>query len=247
MTLNEAITVLRDAGVENPEFDARELFAHFGSVPRHELVSRNASVDDELIKAPIAERAKRKPLQYIIGRVGFYRETYKVTPACLIPREDTEILVDYAVKNIPEGESFIDICTGSGCIAISTLKNTKGTSCTAIDISESALLIAEENARENGVSDRICFAKADALSYVPHEKVFAILSNPPYVTAEEYGQLDKELYHEPKIALVGRDNGLEFYKKITQLTKDSLKLNASSAKVNSYCVHNYLRIINIYI
>lgn len=223
MTLNEAINVLNAAGIENAEFDARELFLHFGNFARHELISRSVSLDDEVITKPLTERAKRKPLQYIIGRVGFYRETYKVTPDCLIPREDTEILVDFAVKNIPEGETFLDICTGSGCIAISTLKNTKNTSCTALDISAPALAIARENAEKNGVLERIRFLNADALSFVPQEKVFAILSNPPYVTSDEYENLAPELYHEPKMALVGRDFGLEFYKKITSLTKNSIK------------------------
>ncbi len=223
MTLNEAINTLRAAGIQNPEFDARELFAHFGSFSKHELVSRSVALCDEIIAEPIRRRAEREPLQYIVGKVGFYRESYKVTKDCLIPREDTEILVDYAVKKIPDGESFIDLCTGSGCIAVSTLKNTKNTKCTAIDISDAALSVAKENAKTNGVSDRVVFLKTDALGFIPDEKVFAILSNPPYVTEEEYGHLEKELYHEPKIALVGNDGGLEFYKKITALTKDSLK------------------------
>ncbi len=223
MTLNEAINALKEAGVENPEFDARELFIRFGKLSRHEAVSRNVSLDDEVIAKPIAERAKRKPLQYIIGEIGFFRESYEVTPDCLIPRQDTEILVDYAVKNIPEGETFIDLCTGSGCIAISTVKNTKNTSCLAIDISDAALSIAKGNALKNAVSERIEFSTANALSFKPREKVFAILSNPPYVTEEEYENLEAELYHEPKLALVGADNGLEFYKKITKNTKDFLK------------------------
>ncbi|MBQ7333469.1 MAG: peptide chain release factor N(5)-glutamine methyltransferase [Clostridia bacterium] len=225
MTLNEAIESLKKAGIENPEFDARELFMHFGKLKMHELVSRSAALEDEIIAEAIRKRAERVPLQYIIGHVGFYRESYKVSPACLIPRQDTEILVDYAVKNIPDGEEFLDICTGSGCIAISTLKNTKNTSCSAIDVSEAALAVAEENAKENGVSARIKFLKTDALTFIPKKKVFAVLSNPPYVTDEEYEKLDAELYHEPKIALVGADRGLAFYKKITSLTKGSLKPN----------------------
>ncbi len=223
MTLNEAINALKEANIENPEFDARELFIHFGKLSRHDAVARGISLDDEIIAKPIAERAKRKPLQYIIGEVGFFRESYEVTPDCLIPRQDTEILVDYAVKNIPEGEAFIDLCTGSGCIAISTVKNTKNTRCLAIDVSEPALSVAKANAQRNEVSERLEFLAADALNFKPQEKVFAILSNPPYVTENEYENLDAELYYEPKLALVGRDNGLEFYKKITKNTKDFLK------------------------
>ena len=223
MTLNEAIITLKNAGVENPEFDARELFIHFGKLPRHSVISRSVSLDDSIIASPISERAKRVPLQYIIGEIGFFHETYIVTPDCLIPRQDTEILVDFAVKNIPDGERFIDLCTGSGCIAISTLKNTNNTVCLAIDISKPALKLAETNAKENGVSERIEFKADNALAFKPQEEVFAILSNPPYVTESEYENLDKELYFEPKLALVGNDNGLEFYKKITKNTKDFLK------------------------
>ena len=223
MTLNEAISILKEAGIETPEFDARELFIHFGKLSRYSIVSRSVSLDDSIISGPIEERAKRKPLQYIIGELGFFRESYEVTPDCLIPRQDTEILVDYAVKNIPSGETFIDLCTGSGCIAVSTLKNTLNTSCLAVDISSPALSVAKRNAIKNGVSERVEFSLQDALAYKPCGKVFAVLSNPPYVTESEYESLDKELYYEPKIALVGNDNGLEFYKKITRNVKDFLK------------------------
>jgi len=223
MTLNEAINALREAGIESAEFDARELFKHFGSLKSHELVSRGVSLNDEIIKHRVEQRARRIPLQYIIGEVGFYREIYKVTPDCLIPREDTEILVDYAVKHIPDGEDFIDICTGSGCVAISTLKNTNDTRCLALDISKAALAVAKENAEANGVFERIEFIRADAKSFVPTKKAFAVLSNPPYVTDDEYASLKKELYHEPKIAFVGGKDGLDFYKKIVSLTKDFIK------------------------
>jgi len=223
MTLNEAIKILSDAGVESPEFDAREIFMHFTSLKGYELVSRSSSSDDERLAAAIAERAARKPLQYILGYVGFYRECYKVTPDCLIPREDTEILVDFAVKNIPEGESFIDICTGSGCVAISTLKNTKNTTALAIDLSLPALTLARENAENNGVSERLELLEKDALTFIPDKEVFAILSNPPYVTVSEYASLQSELYHEPEIAFVGGEDGLDFYKKIVPLTKEKIK------------------------
>ena len=222
MTLNDAICTLREAGIESAEFDARELFIHFGTFKRHDLVSRNASLDDDIIRKPLAERASRKPLQYIIGSVGFYKEVYKVSPDCLIPRQDTEILVDYAVKNIPDGESFIDLCTGSGCVAISTLKNTKNTTALAVELSKAALDVARENARKNGVFERIRFIEADVLNFTPEKSVYAILSNPPYVTKNEYEAFEKELYYEPKMAFVGGEDGLDFYRAIVRLVKNSL-------------------------
>ena len=223
MTMNDAIKALREAGIESAEHDARLLFSHFGSFAPHELVLKTAVISDELIKKPLEERISRRPLQYIIGEVGFYKESFSVSEDCLIPRQDTEILVDYAVKNIPEGESFLDICTGSGCIAISTVKNTKNTRALAIDLSEKALECARRNAVKNGVLEKIDFLLADALEYEPKERYFAVLSNPPYVTEEEYRELEKELYYEPKMALVARDGGLEFYKKLVPAMKDSIK------------------------
>lgn len=222
MTLSEAIQALEKAGIESAAHDARELFAHFGNVAKNDLIFKNTEIPDSVISKPLSERIERRPLQYIIGEVGFYRESYIVNGACLIPREDTEILVDFAVKNIPSGAKLLDICTGSGCIAISSLKNTHETTATALDISEEALDVAKLNAERLGVSDRINFICENALTFKPKEKFFAILSNPPYVTEEEYLSLEKELYYEPKIALTAADDGLDFYKKIVPLVKDSL-------------------------
>lgn len=223
MTLDFAIKALRKAGVKNPEHDAREIFCKIGKMPMHSLVDRNAKCESREAHSAIERRACGEPLQYILGEVGFYRESYEVNPACLIPREDTEILVDYAVKNIPAGEKFIDICSGSGCIAVSTLKNTEYTSAVAVELSLSAIELAKRNAERNGVSERIEFLRLDALDYKPKEQVFAILSNPPYVTPEEYKSFDKELYHEPKMAFLGGTFGLDFYEKIIPNCKGALK------------------------
>ena len=154
MKLREAIEILKCAGVENPRYDARELFIRIGKMKAAELLSPDAECDSCELESAIERRRKREPLQYIIGEVDFYRESYKVTPDCLIPRQDTEILVDYAVKHIPEKATFLDLGTGSGCIAISTLKNTKKTKAFAVDISEAALNLARYNAEKNGVHER---------------------------------------------------------------------------------------------
>lgn len=215
MTLDEAVRRLRDGGVREPEHDARELFRHFGGIPRHELVLKNTEVDSAALSAAVARRSRGEPLQYIIGETGFYRETYEVNADCLIPREDTEILVDYAVKALHAGESFVDLCTGSGCIAVSVLANTTGTRATAVDISPAALAVAKRNAERNRVAERIDIVCGDAMSYRPKTEVYAVLANPPYVTEAEYSELERELYHEPRLALVGGDDGLDFYRAIT--------------------------------
>ena len=222
ITLKEAIDKLKEAGVPSPEYDARELFRTFGTRSREPITLRSHSDSAELADA-LKRRAEREPLQYIIGSVGFFREEYKVTPDCLIPRADTEILVEYAAKNIPRGESFADLCSGSGCIGISTLKNTTGTRCDAYDISDGAINLTKENAMRNGVSDRLRVIKKDLLAEDIDGEYFAILSNPPYIPKEVYRGLDKEIFSEPKIAFVGGDSGLIFYERLIPVCKERIK------------------------
>ena len=213
--------MLKSAGVESPEYDARLIFEHVGGINRHKLALSDTECEAEMIKDALDQRAKGEPLQYIIGRVGFYREEYKVTPDCLIPREDTEILVDYAVKNLPRGSKFIDLCTGSGCIAISTLKNTCETTAVAVDVSAAALKVAEENSRLCGVENRLELIELDLLNdgkRLLGQSFSAVLSNPPYVSLSEYGELERELYREPRIALTDEGDGSLFYRKLIPLS-----------------------------
>ena len=212
MTFKECIDALRAAGIETAEHEARELFTRFADFPRGGVIlNTDASASEELSSA-VERRCSREPLQYIVGEVGFYRELYSVSPDCLIPRADTETLVDFAVKALKEGARFLDVCTGSGCIAVSTLKNTRATTAVAVDISYGALDIASKNAAKNGVGDRIEFLRMDALSGAPDGKFDAVLSNPPYVSQSEYEALAPELYFEPKLALLGGEDGADFYR-----------------------------------
>ena len=219
MTLKEAIEKLRAAGVESADYDARELFRFY--CPG--AVMLNTECDSPELLSAVERRANREPLQYIIGEVGFYRESYKLTPDCLIPRADTEILVDYAVRNLPEGALFLDLCTGSGCVAISTLNNTKNTCCIAVDIDGGALAVAEENAHRNGVGDRIHLRRLDLMNEVVDEDVFAVLSNPPYVSESVYLTLEGEIFAEPKHAFVGGEDGGDFYRHFTPIYKEKIR------------------------
>lgn len=222
MTLAQAIEILKENGIDSPEYDARELFRVFGKLNTSLITLRTESNAEELIRA-IERRSEREPLQYITGSVGFYREEYKVTPDCLIPRQDTEILVDYAVKHIPKGETFADLCSGSGCIGISTLKNTKNTLCDSYDVSDGALALTSENARLNGVSERITVTKKDLLIEDIDKEYFAILSNPPYIPRSVYEGLEKEIFKEPSIAFVGGEDGLVFYERLIPVCINRLK------------------------
>ncbi len=224
MKLSEATRLLREAGIDDARAEARILFSEFGGFSLADMIGADVESDLPKLVEALERRAKREPLQYIVGRVDFYRESYKVSPDCLIPRQDTEVLVDLAVKMIPEGERFIDLCTGSGCIAISTLKNTKDTTAVAVDLSRGALNIARENAEQNGVSDRLTLIECDALKSRIDGEFFAVLSNPPYVTKDAYGSLEPELYFEPKMALVGSDeDGAGFYRRIAELYCPAIK------------------------
>ena len=225
MTLSEAIKRLEEAGVDNPAYDARELFYRIGECEKP--IFLNTVCSSPKLDEAIARRAKREPLQYIIGNVGFYNEEYSVSPDCLIPRSDTEILVDLVVKRLPAGENMLDLCTGSGCIAISCVKNTESTRAVAVDISDGALKIAKKNAKDNGVSDRIELIKGDCLGTLPAEvikqKYFCLTSNPPYIKEEDYLKLEQELFHEPRLALVANGEGLEFYRALVPLGMSLVK------------------------
>lgn len=241
MNYKEAVKLLKDAGIGSCDYDARELFVHFGGFNRSEIFLSDPNCDSPELISAIERRAKREPLQYIIGEVEFYRESYIVTPDCLIPRDDTEILVDYAVKNLPDGAVFLDLCTGSGCVAVSTLKNTKNTLCIAADIDGGALAVAAENAHRNGVSDRLHLRRADLMSEVIEEDVFAVLSNPPYVSESAYEALESEIYHEPRHAFVGGIDGGDFYRALTPIYKKKIDKNGFIAYEIGYDQGNLLR------
>ena len=220
MTLKEAEKLLSDAGIEDARHEARVIFAAVGGEPIYKLLTPDYENNTREVEDAVRRRAKREPLAYIIGWVDFYNESYKVTPDVLIPRPDTEVLVDFAVNNIPEGESFIDLCTGSGCVAISTLANTKETRAVAVDISAKALAVAKENAEAMKVSERIEFILADVTEKAHSDRVFAVLSNPPYVSEGAYKTLEPEIFKEPTIAFLGGEDGGDFYRALTPLYRD---------------------------
>ena len=222
MKLSEAVKILRSAGIESAAYEARELFSHFGGFERAQLRVTDAECEcEELIRA-VNRRAEREPLQYIIGKVGFYREEYKTDSRALIPRADTELLVDYAVEHLPSGARFLDLCTGTGCVGISVLCNTENTSAVLADISDGALSLAAENAQLLGVSDRAELIRRDVTESAVEGEFFAVLSNPPYIARSVYEGLESEIFHEPKIAFVGGEDGGEFYRILTPMYKNRI-------------------------
>ena len=204
---------LLSAGVENARLEA-------------ELLCRRFSDEGELLCAA-KRRCEGYPLQYLLGEWDFYRETYEVSEDCLIPRSDTEILVERAVAMLPPNATFLDLCTGSGCVAISTLCARSDTTAVAVDLFDKTLALAMRNGVKNGVSDRLQGVQADVLKAPPaalaRMRFDAILSNPPYIRADVMPTLQREVRYEPKAALCGGTDGLDFYRAILQHWRSLLK------------------------
>ncbi len=218
MTYNEICNALAEANIENNRGEAAMLICHFCGINQAELLMRH---DEDFPSKELEDAVKRRaghfPLQYILGYWDFFKESYRVNENTLIPRSDTEKLVELALTLVPENARIIDLCTGSGCVAISTLASRKDCHAVAVDLYSKTLEVARENAERNGVGDRLGFVEADVLSPEFMEelgKFDCILSNPPYIESGEVSLLDEELSFEPQAALDGGDDGLDFYRVI---------------------------------
>lgn len=211
---------LSDAGIDTPSAEAALLLSHFCGVSHASLMADpDREWKSDALEDAVRRRIERQPLQYILGEWSFFEETYTVSPHCLIPRADTEILVEHAIRALPHGAHFADLCTGSGCIAISTLAHRPDCKALAVDLFPETLALARHNAERNGVADRLKFQQADVLDpHIPDaEAPFdAILSNPPYIPSTTVDTLDPELAFEPRAALDGGEDGLIFYRAIVK-------------------------------
>ncbi len=218
MTYNEICIALAQAGIENDRAEASMLICRFCGINQAELLlRREENFDSPELETALIKRCSHYPLQYILGYWDFCHETYRITEDTLIPRQDTEKLVELAVRMLPERARFIDLCTGSGCIAISTLSARPDCTAVAVDLFEKTLEIAGENAESNSVGERIGFVCNDVLSPAFMEELGefdCILSNPPYIESEQVPLLEQELSYEPAAALDGGIDGLKFYRVI---------------------------------
>ena len=212
MTYKDIVCHLRSVGIEDAESDAALLLEHYCNANRAHVFSfPDEDYTSSSLEEALKRRMKREPLQYILGEWGFFEESYFVNEHCLIPRADTELLVEKAIAALPRGSRFADLCTGSGCIAISTLKHREDCSALALDLFPNTLKLAQRNACHNGVETRLAFRLADILrsDALDGEDTFdAILSNPPYIRTSVLPSLEKELTAEPRAALDGGEDGL---------------------------------------
>ncbi len=208
------------AGID--ESDAEWIYSLVLGIKRSELsVERTVRVSESKSIAEIVEkRLTGRPLWYIIGDTEFYGCEIKVDERALIPRPETEILADIVVKSAEEGNKILDMCTGSGCIAVSVAKAKKGISVTAADVSDAAIMLAKENAELNGVN--INFVVSDLFTKV-RGRFDIIVCNPPYIKSGDIPLLQREVReYEPKVALDGGKDGLDFYRRIAKEVKSYL-------------------------
>lgn len=218
-------------GIESPRLDAELLVAEALGLDRvglyldlhRPLVDRERSS----IRPLVARRREREPVAYILGHRDFYGRRFSVTPDVLIPRPDTETLVDHALDCIPADQPFrvLDIGTGSGAIAVTIAAERPVAVVTATDISQAALGVAASNAERLGVADRIRFEQADLLSGA--EQYDLVLSNPPYIARSQMESLQAEVReHEPIGALAAGEDGLDIVRALLTATETATATGA---------------------
>ena len=219
-------------GVENPRLDAEVLLCAVLKCQRITLyVDFERPLSEEELatyREYVRRRGNFEPLAYILGERAFMRNTFKVNKATLVPRPETELLVESLVRIAPllkrEGDvKILDIGTGSGAIIVSLLDYLPNAKGVGVDISVDALIVAKENSEKIGVTGRIGFVRSDVFSKLPLEKKFDIIvSNPPYIPAGDIAGLDKDVQQEPRGALDGGADGLDFYRRITAEAMDHM-------------------------
>jgi release factor glutamine methyltransferase len=237
LTILEAINLsteyLSKKEIDSPRINAELLLAHTLNCKRLDLyLSFDRPLDDNevnLYRDFIKRRGKAEPLQYIIGQVEFYGLVFKVNPSVLIPRPETEILIEAIINSVSKDGKIkiLDIGAGSGNISICLAKHLPHAFITSTDINQQALETAKENALQNGVPDRINFSlhNIESDESIYNNDFDIVVSNPPYISIGEFPSLKPELkVYEPKIALTDFDDGLKFFRIISLKASDYLKL-----------------------
>lgn len=220
--------VLGQAQITEAELDARLLLEYVCQTDRTALFvhgDRQLSEQEQACyEDSINKRAEHIPLQQITGEQNFMGFDFFVNEHVLIPRQDTEVLVEEAMKHVHDGMDILDVCTGSGCILLSLLKYSNDCKGVGIDLSKEALAVAEINAQRLGLTEegRVTFQESDLFETV-EGKFDIIVSNPPYIPTQVVETLMEEVRdHEPRMALDGKEDGLFFYRQIIEATPDYL-------------------------
>lgn len=221
----EVLDILFKGEIEASRFEAQCILEYGVGLSRMEILKDVSLFDDRAFAAiDIAKRrAKGEPLQYLLGEWEFYGYPFKVGEGVLIPRQDTEALAEAAIECLDSGKTAIDLCCGSGCVAVTIEKET-GALVYGVEKYDKALEFLKENialnkSRVEAVQGDVLLE--DTLDMLPMADV--ITANPPYLTAEDMASLQREVSFEPASALFGGEDGLDFYRRITRLWKKKLK------------------------
>jgi release factor glutamine methyltransferase len=249
--------LLKEKNIDNPRLNAELLLC---DVLKEKRINLYLNFEKPLSESEISEfraklrrRLNREPLQYILGYADFYGLRFKVTPDVLIPRPETEILVEKAIEIISSFEminpKILEIGTGSGCISIA-IANKVNCKIEAIDISDDALRLAQENSDTHSTSSKFTFLKKDILTgCMNFDDYDIVLCNPPYIAAKEMETIQEEIKkHEPRKALTDEEEGLKFYKKIFELmqaTSSKIKLLLEIGDGKRNAVESLLKKYNI--
>lgn len=276
MTIFEALTWAADKlkasepervlGARNPKLDAQVLLAHCLEKPTAYLFAHgdqelDTDISDQFMRL-IERRARHEPVAYLLGEKDFYKRAFTVSPATLIPRPETELLVDLVRQEIDNNSLVVDVGTGSGAIAI-TLAAETGCEVIAVDQSHEALKVAHQNAKRHEVSDKIAFLEGNLLkpffesynAWSPRSRPATLLiaANLPYLTGRQWENLDPDVKnYEPKTALVGGLDGLELYdellmqlaarrKDLPTKIKIFLEIDPTQASSASALIKHYFR------
>ncbi len=224
MTVSEITAVLSKAGIEDAAHEAMLIMSEYSGKSRAYLLSDPTfDFSSEEMANTVARRAERYPLQYLFGQWEFCGLTFRVNEHCLIPRPDTEVIVERAIKELPRGGRILDLCTGTGCIIGAVLKLSGNASGVAVELYHETAAMARLNLSELGL-DAVTVIEGDATVnlFDSDVKFDVITANPPYVTADEMDALEPELAHEPAHALTDGGNGMSILQKIIEIYKNHL-------------------------
>ena len=216
----QAVQALEKARVPDPRIDAEIILSHVTGLDRLSMLMNGAQElsqeQEQRFSSLLLSRTKREPLQYLLGEQIFYGLPFRVDGRVLIPRQETEELCEWGISHLrslkKEDPSALDLCTGSGAIAITLKHECPHASVTASDLSRDALSLAKENAQMNGAD--VHFLQGDLWEPLKERSFDLILSNPPYIPTADCDTLQEEVMREPRMALDGGADGLDFYRRI---------------------------------
>ena len=248
MTLSEllsgSVDMLRKAGVENPRLDAELIIVHSLAIPRYSFIadpSKQISSADASACGPLLRRrALREPLAYIIGSREFYGLDFAVDERVLVPRPETELLVETALRLLPPRGVMLDLCTGSGAVAVAVAHERSDCSVTGSDISDAALAVARANG-ERLARGHVRFVKSDLFEAFVGERFDLVTANPPYIDPALEGSLQRELSFEPKLALYAPDSGSGIIRRIMQDAHRFLEPGGALAMEIGFDQGNFVR------